>query len=86
VAQEELAGRGEGVEPLGVVVGLLVEGLAACQVAGVPGTPTETPLVTRSGVKMYGCPVAGLMNASCSMAAGAVSRPSSVFTFFLFAS
>ena len=25
---------------------------AACQVAGVPGTPTETPLVTRSGVKV----------------------------------
>ena len=25
---------------------------AACQVAGVPGTPTETPLVTSSGVKL----------------------------------
>ena len=59
---------------------------ADCQVDGVPGTPTETPLVTRSGVNGYGCPVAGLMNASCVMAAGAVSRPSMVFTRLLFAS
>ena len=26
--------------------------IALSQVAGVPGTPTETPLVTRSGVKV----------------------------------
>ena len=52
----------------------------------MPGTPTETPLVTRSGVKVYGSPVAGSMNASCFIAAGAVSRPSSVFTFPVFAS
>jgi hypothetical protein len=50
------------------------------QVAGVPGTPTETPLVTRSGKKGYGSPVAGSMNASRGMAAGAVSRPSIVDT------
>jgi hypothetical protein len=52
----------------------------------VPGTPTETPLVTSAGEKTYGLPVFGLMNASCGIAAGAVSRPSMVRTFPDFAS
>ena len=59
---------------------------ARSQVARVPGTPTETPLVTSSGVKLYGLPVAGSMNASCCIRAGAVSRPSMVRTFLLVAS
>ena len=46
----------------------------------MPGTPTDTPLVTRSGVKVYGLPVAGSMKASFGICFGAVSRPSSVFT------
>ena len=59
---------------------------AVSQVAGVPGVPTETPLVTSSGVNRYGWPVSGSMKASCGIAAGAVSRPSSVCTLPLFAS
>jgi hypothetical protein len=53
---------------------------ARSQVAGVPGVPTETPLVTSSGVKFHGFPVAGSMKASVGIVAGAVSRPSMVRT------
>ena len=52
---------------------------ALSQVAGVPGTPTLTPLDTRSA-NAYGLPVAGSTKASSGMAAGAVSRPSRVET------
>jgi len=55
-------------------------------VAGVPGTPTDTPLVTSSGVNRYGSPVEGSMNASCGIDFGAVSRPSIVCTRWLRAS
>ena len=53
---------------------------AVCQVCGVPGTPTEMPLI-RASWNAYGSPVAGLTNASFSMDAGAASRPSMVCTF-----
>src|SRR5204862_6946492 len=47
--------------------------------AGVPGTPTEKPLLTASA-KGNGCPVAGSTKAVGRIAAGAVSRPSRVTT------
>ena len=55
---------------------------ACAQVAGVPGTPTDKPLVTASA-KGNGCPVAGSMKAVGRIAAGAVSRPSRVTTRWL---
>jgi hypothetical protein len=51
----------------------------ACQVAGVPGTPTESPLVT-AVAKAYGWPVDGSTKMSGRNAAGPVSRPSIVET------
>ncbi len=59
---------------------------AESHVARVPGTPTATPDETSSGVNLYGLPVAGSMNASCVMPAGAVSRPSIVLTRWVRAS
>ena len=59
---------------------------ACSQVAGVPGTPTLAPLVTRSGVNGYGSPVAGSMNTSRGIDRGAVSRPSIVDTLPVLAS
>jgi hypothetical protein len=52
---------------------------AVCQVCGVPGTPTEMPLM-RASWNCNGSPVAGSTNASTFMLAGAASRPSMVCT------
>ena len=52
---------------------------ALAQVAGVPGTPTDSPELTASA-NGSGLPVAGSTNESARMAAGAVSRPSMVCT------
>ena len=52
---------------------------AVCQVCGVPGTPTEMPLM-RAPWNCNGSPVAGLMKAFSCMVAGAASRPSMVCT------
>ena len=51
---------------------------AVSQVAGVPGTPTLSPLVYSSVRTGRGSPVAGSTKASRGIEAGAVSRPSSV--------
>ncbi|CAM5737584.1 hypothetical protein STENM223S_07463 [Streptomyces tendae] len=50
---------------------------AACQVAGVPGVPTDRPLVTASA-KGSGLPSS--VNSFSSAVSGAVSRPSMVRT------
>jgi hypothetical protein len=57
----------------------------ACQVAGVPGTPTESPLVI-AVAEGYGWSVAGSMKMSGRNAAGPVSRPSTVETRWVRAS
>jgi hypothetical protein len=98
--EEQLAGGGEPAEPLGVLGGLLPEGLvddeapsairiagrsawrsetvpqrssAPSQLPGVPGTPTDSPLVTASS-KGIGWPFS--TNESVRIRCGAVSRPS----------
>jgi hypothetical protein len=58
---------------------------AVCQVCGVPGTPTEMPLM-RASWNCNGSPVAGSTNAFSRMLAGAASRPSMVCTVLVRAS
>ncbi len=53
--------------------------------AGVPGVPMDSPEVT-AVAKGYGVPVAGSTNAWSVKDFGAVSRPSMVLTFLVFAS
>lgn len=57
---------------------------AACQVAGVPGTPTDRPELT-AFQNSIGLP-SGSMNERSCRPAGAVSRPSRVVTSFFLAS
>jgi hypothetical protein len=53
---------------------------ACCQVISVPGTPTDSPLVTATG-NASGWPVAGSVNSDGPALAGVVSRPSIVDTW-----
>lgn len=53
--------------------------------AGVPGTPTDSPELTTSS-NPSALPVAGSVNESGRIAAGAVSRPSMVCTWRVLAS
>ncbi len=52
---------------------------ATCQVIGVPGTPADSPLLTASA-KGIGAPVPSSTKESVFISAGAVSRPSMVWT------